>query len=90
MDYNFIWEAVMILLSGIISYYLIPYLKNQGLYFWVLTAVKAAEEIYSDVEKAGIIKEDMVRQFLLDRGIFINEALVTIFIKRAVTELKKG
>jgi len=90
MDYNFIYEALLVLMTGAITFFLVPVLKNQGIYFWVLTAVKAAEEVYKEVEKSGLIKEGFVRDFLKAKHIPISEETLILFIKRAVTELRKG
>ncbi len=95
-DITSIIEAVIMLLSAVITCFLIPLVKtrlsadkNEKLEFWISAAVKAAEQIYKDTQKAGIQKKDFVVQFLLSKGLVFDVDEVTALIESEVFKLNK-
>ena len=94
-DITDIIEAVVVLLSALVTTFLLPYIrqklsdeKRQKLIFWIETAVKAAEQIYGS--KAGQQKKDYVVAFLLSKGIVANVDEVTALIESEVYKLTKA
>ena len=91
-DFTDIFEGIIMLLSAVITTFLIPMLKQKlsddkrdKLIFWVRTAVKAAEQIYGS--KTGRQKKDYVVAFLLSKGIVIDIDEVTALIESEVYKL---
>ena len=91
-DITDIIEAVVVLLSALVTTFLLPYIrqklsdeKRQKLIFWIETAVKAAEQIYGS--KTGQQKKDYVVAFLLSKGIVANVDEVTALIESEVYKL---
>ena len=91
-DVTDIIEAVIVLISALITTFLLPYLKQklsdekrQKLIFWIETAVKAAEQLYGS--KAGQQKKDYVVAFLLSKGIVADIDEVTALIESEVYKL---
>ncbi len=91
-DFTDIFEGIIMLLSALITTFLIPMLrqklsddKKEKLIFWVKTAVKAAEQIYGS--KTGQQKKDYVVAFLLSKGIVIDIDEVTALIESEVYKL---
>ena len=91
-DFTDIFEGIIMLLSAVITTFLIPMLKQKlsndkrdKLIFWVRTAVKAAEQIYGS--KTGQQKKDSVVAFLLSKGIVIDIDEVTALIESEVYKL---
>ncbi len=91
-DFTDIFEGIIMLLSAVITTFLIPMLKQKlsddkrdKLIFWVRTAVKAAEQIYGS--KTGQQKKDYVVAFLLSKGIVIDIDEVTALIESEVYKL---
>ena len=85
--------ALIGLLGTIITYVAVPYFKakttkeqRDGMYFWVKTAVAAAEMIYNEKGK-GLLKKEYVVAFLVERGINININELEVLIEAAVKEL---
>ena len=94
-DITDIIEAVVVLLSALVTTFLLPYIrqklsdeKRQKLIFWIETAVKAAEQIYGS--KTGQQKKDYVVAFLLSKGIVANVDEVTALIESEVYKLTKA
>ena len=94
-DVTDIIEAVVVLISALITTFLLPYIKQklsdekrQKLIFWIETAVKAAEQIYGS--KTGQQKKDYVVAFLLSKGIVANVDEVTALIESEVYKLTKA
>ena len=94
-DITDIIEAVIVLLSALVTTFLLPYIrqklsdeKRQKLIFWIETAVKAAEQIYGS--KTGQQKKDYVVAFLLSKGIVANVDEVTALIESEVYKLTKA
>ena len=94
-DVTDIIEAVLVLISALITTFLLPYLKQklsdekrQKLIFWIETAVKAAEQLYGS--KAGQQKKDYVVAFLLSKGIVADIDEVTALIESEVYKLTKA
>ena len=92
IDFTDIFEGIIMLLSAVITTFLIPMLrqklsddKRDKLIFWVRTAVKAAEQIYGS--KTGQHKKDYVVAFLLSKGIVIDIDEVTALIESEVYKL---
>lgn len=92
IDFTDIFEGIIMLLSAVITTFLIPMLrqklsddKRDKLIFWVRTAVKAAEQIYGS--KTGQQKKDYVVAFLLSKGIVIDIDEVTALIESEVYKL---
>ena len=94
-DVTDIIEAVVVLISALITTFLLPYIKlklsdekRQKLIFWIETAVKAAEQIYGS--KTGQQKKEYVVAFLLSKGIVANIDEVTALIESEVYKLTKA
>lgn len=97
MNYDFteIFEGIIMVLSAVITTFLIPMLKQklsddkrEKLLFWIKTAVAAAEQIYGS--KTGQQKKDYVVAFLLSKGIVIDIDEVTALIESEVYNLTKN
>ena len=91
-DVTDIIEAVVVLISALITTFLLPYIKlklsdekRQKLIFWIETAVKAAEQIYGS--KTGQQKKEYVVAFLLSKGIVADIDEVTALIESEVYKL---
>ena len=92
IDITPIIEAVIVLISAVVTGILVPYLrqklsdeKRQKLQFWVEIAVKAAEQLYGS--KAGQQKKEYVVAFLLSKGIVADVDEVTALIESEVYKL---
>lgn len=91
-DVTDIIEAVIVLISALITTFLLPYIKQklsdekrQKLIFWIETAVKAAEQLYGS--KTGQQKKEYVVAFLLSKGIVADIDEVTALIESEVYKL---
>lgn len=91
-DVTDIIETVVVLISALITTFLLPYIKQklsdekrQKLIFWIETAVKAAEQIYGS--KTGQQKKEYVVAFLLSKGIVADIDEVTALIESEVYKL---
>ena len=94
-DVTDIIEAAVVLISALITTFLLPYIKQklsdekrQKLIFWIETAVKAAEQLYGS--KAGQQKKEYVVAFLLSKGIVADIDEVTALIESEVYKLTKA
>lgn len=95
IDYTFIFELIITLISALISCFLIPTLKSKlseekrsQLLYWVNVAVKAAEQLYGS--KAGKQKKEYVVSFLLSKGIVFDVDEVTALIESEVYNLTES
>ena len=87
--------AVITLIFGCISAFLIPYLKSKltaeqlsKVKFWVNIAVEAAEMIYTGTGR-GEEKKQYVLDFLNSKGFTLNMAEIENLIESAVLQLKQ-
>ena len=94
-DVTDIIEALVVLISALITTFLLPYIKQklsdekrQKLIFWIETAVKAAEQLYGS--KAGQQKKEYVVAFLLSKGIVADIDEVTALVESEVYKLTKA
>jgi hypothetical protein len=92
IDITPIIEAVIVLISAVVTGILVPYLRQKlsdekrlKLQFWVEIAVKAAEQLYGS--KAGQQKKEYVVAFLLSKGIVADIDEVTALIESEVYKL---
>ena len=92
IDITPIIEALIGLVSLIITGFLIPYLKQklsnekrERLLFWIDVAVKSAEQLYGS--KTGKQKKEYVVAFLLSKGIVADIDEVTALIESEVYKL---
>ena len=92
IDITPIIEALIGLVSLIITGFLIPYLrqklsneKREKLRSWVSIAVAAAEQLMK--EKSGIEKKEYVVSFLLSKGLVFDVDEVTAMIECEVYKL---
>lgn len=88
--------AIITVILGLVSKYLIPYIKTQldakkldTIKVWVRVAVEAAEQIYNETGK-GAEKKWYVLKFLESKGFSVNEDEIDNLIESAVHELKKA
>lgn len=95
IDYTEFIQALIALVSVIITTFLIPFLKKklsveklEELKKWVGIAVNAAEQIYGS--ETGQQKKDYVLTFLLEKGIVFDAAEVEALIEAEVYKLTKG
>ena len=84
---DFIIKIIIPLLCMVITYYLIPYLKEKKLYNAVVIAVQAAEQIYSGSGR-GKLKFEYVKEWIKGKFNVSDEDLKNI-IESAVFELNK-
>lgn len=91
-DITEIAECIILLISALITTFVIPVLKQklsddkrQRLLFWIETAVNAAEQIYGS--KTGQQKKEYVVSFLLSKGIVADIDEVTALIESEVYKL---
>lgn len=92
IDYTELIQALIALVSVIITTFLIPLLKKklsveklEELKKWVGIAVNAAEQLYGS--KTGQQKKDYVISFLLSKGIVFDEKEVETMIEAEVYKL---
>ncbi len=92
IDYTELLQAVIALISVIITTFLIPLLKKrlsdeklEELKKWISVAVKAAEQLYGS--KTGQQKKEFVLSFLMDKGIIFDAAEVATLIEAEVYKL---
>ena len=96
-DITTLLEIAITIVSAILTGFLIPFVrsrlsaeKNEKLEFWIRTAVKAAEQLFKNSEKAGIKKKDWVVQFLLSKGLVFDVDEVTALIESEVYKLSES
>jgi len=92
IDYTELIQAIIALVSVLITTFLVPYLKKklsaeklEELKKWVGIAVTAAEQLYGS--KTGQQKKDYVLSFLIEKGIVFDAAEVTALIESEVYKL---
>lgn len=95
IDCTELLEAVIALISVLITTFIIPLLKrklsaerSEELKKWVGIAVTAAEQLYGS--KTGQQKKEYVLSFLLDKGIVFDAAEVATMIEAEVYKLTKA
>lgn len=95
MDLTKIIELIIAVLSAILTYVLVPYLRaktseaqKQKIKDIVKDAVQAAEMIYGS--NMGQTKKEYVLSYLSKRGFTIDANELDVFIESAVLELKKN
>jgi len=93
IDLTPIINALILLVAGAISSFLIPWLKRKidesrmaELYSWVKIGVAAAEQIYRGVGK-GEEKKQYVLEYLAQHGYDINLESINAMIEAAVQQL---
>lgn len=93
-DITVIIEAAIALISAVVTCFLIPLVKSrlsadkkEKLEFWIKTAVKAAEQIFKSIDKAGTQKKNYVVNFLLSKGLVFDIDEVTALIESEVYKL---
>ena len=94
-DYTMIIEGLITIIIGLVSAFVIPWIKAKinaedlaEIVKWVKIAVQAAEQIYKE-SGMGPAKKAYVVSFLNDRGVMFNEKEIDTLIESAVLELKK-
>ena len=92
IDYTALIQAIIALISLIITGFIIPLLKRklsnerlEELKKWVSVAVTAAEQIYGS--KTGQQKKEFVLSFLMDKGIIFDAAEVATLLEAEVYKL---
>lgn len=95
IDYTELMQAIIALVSVLITTFLIPFLKKklsaerlEELKKWVGIAVKAAEQLYGS--KTGQQKKEYVVAFLLSKGIVFDVDEVNALIESEVYKLTQG
>ena len=95
IDYTELIQAIIALVSVLITTFLIPFLKKklsaerlEELKKWVSIAVKAAEQLYGS--KTGQQKKEYVVAFLLSKGIVFDVDEVNALIESEVYKLTQG
>lgn len=89
MDITFVFEALIVIIFGVITAIVIPFIKEKKLYNWVNIAVKAAEQIYTQTGM-GEIKKDFVLNFLKSKGYKVDTESIDLMIESAVLSLKES
>ena len=92
IDYTELIQAIIALVSVLITTFLIPFLKKklsaeklEELKKWVGIAVNAAEQLYGS--KTGQQKKEYVLSFLTEKGIVFDAAEVVAMIEAEVYKL---
>ncbi len=92
IDYTELIQALIALVSVLITTFLIPLLKKklsaenlEELKKWVSIAVNAAEQLYGS--KTGQQKKEYVLSFLMEKGIVFDAAEVATMIEAEVYKL---
>ena len=95
IDYTELMQAIIALVSVLITTFLIPLLKKklsaekiEELKKWIGIAVTAAEQLYGS--KTGQQKKEFVLSFLIDKGIVFDAAEVAAMLEAEVYKLTKG
>ena len=95
MDITIVIEALIALVSAIITAFVVPYIKSrttaaqqEQLQGWVKIAVAAAEQIYTGSGR-GSEKKAYVVEWLTERGLTVDTDKVDALIESAVYELSK-
>lgn len=93
MDITFVIEALIALVSAIITAFVVPYIKSrttaaqqEQLQGWVKIAVAAAEQIYTGSGR-GSEKKAYVVEWLTERGLTVDTDKVDALIESAVYDL---
>lgn len=96
IDLTPIIKAVVVLISVIITGYVVPLIKCKTtnaqfneIIGWVKVAVKAAEQIY-DGQGRGDEKKAYVLKFLSDNGYKVDTEAIDALIEAAVNQLNSG
>lgn len=96
-DITVIIEIAVTVISAILTGFLIPLVrskvtseKKEKLEFWLSAAVRAAEQLFKNKEKAGAQKKDYVVSFLLSKGLVFDVDEVTTLIESEVYKLKES
>lgn len=94
IDYTELMQAVITLVSVVITTFLVPLIKKklnaeklEELRKWVEVAVNAAEQLYAS--KTGQQKKEFVVAFLLSKGIVFDVDEVNALIESEVHKLIK-
>lgn len=94
-DITVIIEIAVTVISAVLTGFLIPLVRSkmtnerkERLEFWLSVAVKAAEQLFRNKEKAGTQKKDYVISFLLSKGLVFDVDEVTALIESEVYKLK--
>ena len=92
IDFTPIFEAIITIISLLVTSFLIPYIKQrlsvekyEDLKKWVNVGVKAAEQIYGS--KTGQEKKEYVVSFLRSKGITFDIDEVSALIESEVYKL---
>jgi len=92
-----IMSAVITLLSGLVTAFLVPYLKakltekQQNIIMTLIEiAVNSAEQLFKNQEKSGYHKMMYVKTFLANNGIDTDSEKVMNMIESAVYALQGG
>ena len=92
IDFTPIFEAIITIISLLVTSFLIPYIKQklsvekyEDLKKWVNVGVKAAEQIYGS--KTGQEKKEYVVSFLKSKGITFDIDEVSALIESEVYKL---
>ena len=94
MNITPVLEAVIVLIAAVITAVLVPYIKSKTavhqqkeINAWVRIAVSAAEQIFVGCGR-GDEKKAYVVNWLLKRGISVDEDKLNAMVESAVYELK--
>lgn len=80
--------GVITILGAIITYVLVPFLKQKNIYNWIKMAVQGAEQVFQG-SNLGEKKKDYVLEKLNEWGIKVDEKQLETLIESAVLELNK-
>lgn len=93
IDLTIIIEALLALMSAVITAVIIPLIRSkltnvkcERIYTWVKIAVAAAEQLYKG-EHRGAEKKKFVLEFLNERGFTYDPAALNAMIEASVKEL---
>lgn len=81
--------AVITILGAIVTYVLVPFLKQKNVYNWIKMAVQGAEQVFQG-SNLGEKKKAYVLGKLQKWGIKVNEKQLDTLIESAVLELNNS
>lgn len=89
MYFNDMMLGIITILGMVLTYFVVPILKEKKLYDFVKILVQSAEQLYKG-KGLGEQKKEFVVQKLKKFGIEVNNEQLDILIESAVLELNKS
>ena len=87
--YKMVFEIIISIIAIVLTFYIVPLLRQKKLYDLVKIAVEAAEQIYKE-SGLGSIKKEWVLSFLESKGCKVTSDEIDAMIESAVRRLKEA